>query len=436
MTLREHEIQGIPVSVLAETYGTPLFVYDGQALREQYQRLRDNLHPAVEIFYSLKANPNVSVCALLRSLGARAEVSSLVELMTARRAGVAGRDIIFLGPGKSEAELAACLDHGVYAIVCESLGELALIDRLAGARGIRADVALRVNPSFAVTRSRLTMGGRPRQFGIDVDQLLAATDLTARFPHVRLMGVHAYLGTRILDAQAIADNTARILQLAEELASRLDFPLELVDVGGGLGVAYFDDEHDLDDELLTRQLRPLVDAFVARHPATRLIMELGRYLAAPCGLYLIRVRYVKTSMGQRFAVTDGGTNHHMAAVGVGSFVKRNFPIRLVSRVDAPASEPWQLCGPLCTPGDTIGKDVPLPPVHPGDLIGVLRSGAYGLTASPGLFLSHGYPAEVLVDSGVPYLVRDRDLPEDLLRQQHRYDEAGVAHTGPTRDRAA
>ena len=161
-------------------------------------------------------------------------------------------------------------------------------------------------------------------------------------------------------------------------------------------------------------------------------MELGRYLAAPCGLYLARVRYVKTSMGQQFAVTDGGTNHHMAAVGVGSFVKRNFPIRLVSRVDEPAEQPWQLCGPLCTPNDTIGKDVPLPPVRPGDLVGVLRSGAYGLTASPGLFLSHGFPAEVLVDGGVPYLVRERDRPEDLLRQQHRYDETIVAGVGPSR----
>ncbi len=426
MTMREHEIQGIGVSELARAYGTPLFVYDGQTLRDQYQRLRDNLHPAVEIFYSLKANPNVSVCALLRSLGARAEVSSLVELMTARQAGVAGRDIIFLGPGKSEAELAACLDHAVHAIVCESFGELAIIDRLAGARGIRADVALRVNPSFSVTRSRLTMGGRPRQFGIDVDQLLATTD---RFPHVRIMGVHAYLGTRILDAQSIVDNTVRILALAEELATRLDFPLELVDVGGGLGVAYFDDEPDLDAELLTRLLHPPVDAFVARHPRTRLIMELGRYLTAPCGLYLVRVRYVKTSMGQHFAVTDGGTNHHMAAVGVGSFVRRNFPIRLVSRIDEPAAEPWQLCGPLCTPNDTIGKDVPLPSVHPGDLVGILQSGAYGLTASPGLFLSHGFPAEVLVDGGVPYLVRERDLPEDLLRQQHRYDEASAAGAG-------
>jgi diaminopimelate decarboxylase len=147
-------------------------------------------------------------------------------------------------------------------------------------------------------------------------------------------------------------------------------------------------------------------------------MELGRYLTATCGTYLVGVRYVKTSMGENFAVTDGGTNHHMAAVGVGSPLKRNFPMRLLNRDPGPVTEAWQLCGPLCTPNDTIGKNVPLPALAPGDLLGVERSGAYGPTASPGLFLSHGFPAEVLVDGGRHCLIRERDRPEDLLRAQH------------------
>jgi diaminopimelate decarboxylase len=283
-------------------------------------------------------------------------------------------------------------------------------------------VALRVNPDFAVTGSRLTMGGRPCQFGIDAAQLLDDPALAGRFPHVRLMGVHAYLGTRILDAQTVVDNTARVLELAPRIADRLGFPLELVDVGGGLGVAYFDNEPDLDEELLTGRLEPVVADFTARYPSTRLALELGRYLTATCGMYVVRVRYVKTSMGERFAITDGGTNHHMAATGVGSFVRRNFPIRLLNRADADApAEAWQICGPLCTPSDTLGRRVSLPPVREGDLLGVLRAGAYGPTASPGLFLSHGFPAEVLVHDGIPHLIRDRDEPTDLLFPQRRYD---------------
>ncbi len=407
-------------SALADRFGTPVFVYDGALLRSQYTGLRELLDPAVEMFFSLKANPNLSICALLGSLGARAEVSSLVELTTALRAGIDPANIIFLGPGKSREELAACLDAEIFAIVCESFGELAVLDELARERGVRAPVLLRVNPAFAVKGSGLTMGGKPRQFGIDADQLLAEPALAKNHPDIRVLGVHVYLGTRILDEAVVVENTRRILDLAQQLAHALDFPLSVVDIGGGLGVRYFDGERDLDPAVLCADLNPVIADFRASHPDTRLVMELGRYLTAPCGTYVVGVRYTKTSMGENFAVADGGTNHHMAAVGIGSFVKRNFPIELLGRDSDTERTPWTVTGPLCTPNDTIAKAVPLPELRPGDLLGVRRSGAYGPTASPVLFLSHGYPAEVLVDGGAAYLVHARDTTEDLLRNQLDY----------------
>ncbi|MEU6542809.1 type III PLP-dependent enzyme [Streptomyces sp. NPDC046859] len=419
------EVQGIGVTDLAEQYGTPLYLYDGAEITGRFQGLRERLHPSLEVFYSLKANPNISVCALLNRCGARAEVSSLTELVTARRAGVAPRDIIFLGPGKSRAELAACLDEDIHAIVCESLDELALIDEVAREKFVTARVALRVNPSFSVKGSGLTMGGKPRQFGIDEERLLAeGPGLTSRYSAVRLMGVQVYLGTRILGEDTVVENTRRILDLAERVSGHLGFPLETVDVGGGLGVAYFDNEKDLDLDELTARLNPVVDAFAVRHPDTRMIMELGRFLVAASGTYVTRVRYTKQSMGENFAVTDGGTNHHMAAVGIGSYVKRNFPIVALERLDEPAGEPWNITGPLCTPNDVIGKKVPMPALRAGELIGVLRSGAYGPTASPVHFLSHGYPAEVLVLDGRPHLVRERDDVEAMLGGQRLYDTPG------------
>ncbi|MFJ6215756.1 diaminopimelate decarboxylase [Streptomyces sp. NPDC092296] len=417
----EFEVQGLVITDIAEEFGTPLYLYDGEALRDRVSSLRALLHPRLEIFYSLKANPNVSVCALLHTFGANAEISSLVELRTARAAGVAPEDILFLGPGKSVEELEACLDEGVFAIVCESFGELALIDELAARRGIVARVALRVNPEFAVKGSGLTMGGKPRQFGIDEAQLLAASDLADRHRHVRLVGIQTYMGTRILAAGAVVENTERILALAERVSTRLGFPLELVDVGGGLGVAYFEGEEDLDPAELATGINPLIAAFADRHPGVRLVMELGRYLTAEAGTYVTRVRYVKESMGQRFAVADGGTNHHMAAVGIGSFIKRNFPLAVLNRLDEPPTELWNITGPLCTPSDTLGKRALLPPLRAGDLIGVGRSGAYGPSASPVLFLSHGHPAEVLVWRGRAHLVRRRDRAEDLLDRQQLAD---------------
>ncbi|MET9566632.1 type III PLP-dependent enzyme [Streptomyces tauricus] len=416
-------VQGVGIEELAERFGTPLYVYDGDVIARQYGRLRELLHPAVEMFYSLKANPNISICALLHSLGARAEVSSLTELITAQRAGVPAAQTLFLGPGKSRTEITACLKDGI-TLICESFGELALIDELADELGRTAEVVLRVNPAFAVKGGGLTMGGKPRQFGIDEQSLWDAPDLVARHRAVRLCGFQVYLGTRILSAAVIEENTRRILDLAERLSAHLDVPLETVDVGGGLGVAYFPGEQDLDAAEVTALVNPHFAAFAERHPRSRLVMELGRYLVGHSGTYAMRVRYVKESMGERFAVADGGTNHHMAAVGIGSFVKRNFPIGLLGRAAAAPEVPWNVTGPLCTPNDTVGKAVPLPSdLAPGDLLGVGRSGAYGPTASPVHFLSHGYPAEVLVRGGEARLIRSRDDAESLLGQQVLHDVA-------------
>jgi diaminopimelate decarboxylase len=409
-------IQGNSVAELAQRFGTPLYLYDGDVLRSVYRRLRDRLDPRIDIFYSAKANPNVSICAIMRSQGSGIEVSSLAELITAHNAGASGRDVIFLGPGKSAEELRACCEYGIGAIVCESLDELAALDELRPPAATQ--VLLRVNPEFAAAGSRLAMGGKPRQFGIDQEILLRSGASLKALKHVRVAGIHAYLGTRILDAAAIVANTRGVLAAAEELSGELGFPLETVDVGGGMGVAYFDDEKDLDVDAMAVGVNDEVASFLRTHPGTRVITELGRYLAAWAGTYVVRARYVKESRGEQFIIADGGTNHHMAAVGIGSFVKRNFPIRLLSGREGPADRIYTITGPLCTPNDVVGKRVPLPEVQPGDLIGVERSGAYGPSASPVLFLSHGHPAEVLVLDGVPHLIRSRDTASDLLARQH------------------
>lgn len=405
---------------LARTYGTPLYIYDGQELTAAFERLRDALPVGTQIFYSLKANPNLGVCGLLAASGARAEVSSLTELITARRAGIGPENIIFLGPGKSEVELAACVEAGIRAVVVESFAELAELDAITARSRGRQRVLLRVNPATAPGRARLTMGGKPRQFGIDEELLLRCGEIGRRYRHLTFSGVHGYLGTRILDAATVAANTALIVNLAEQIATATGIELDTVDVGGGLGVAYFDGETDPDMNEFRAVMAAATGPFRARNPGTTLLFESGRYLTAMAGTYVTRVLYVKESMGKRFAVTDGGTHHHMAAVGIGSYVKRNFPVRLLSRT-GDSTGPWQVTGPLCTPHDLIAKDALLPDLRPGDLIGIERSGAYGPTASPGLFLSHGFPAEVLVHGGTDYLVRLRDSPASLLSMQRLPD---------------
>ena len=413
--MTELSVQGLAISAIAEQFGTPLYLYDADVLTATYTTLRRLLHPALELFFSLKANPNVSICAELVDVGAGAEVSSGIELRTAAAAGASAERTIFLGPGKSDDELRACIDAGIRAIVVESESELRRLDRLVADQPV--DVLLRVNPSFTTKGSGLSMGGKPRQFGIDEEDVPGVVALAGELPGVRIRGLHAYMGTRILDPADIVHNTRQILRMAEALHRECGVELETVDVGGGLGVAYFDNEKDLDIERLAAGLNEVIGEFAATHPDTRLIMELGRYLVAFAGTYVMRVRDVKQSRGETFVVADGGTNHHMAAVGIGSFVKRNFPIRSLTTVDEPATGTYTVTGPLCTPNDVVGKRVQLPPVAVGDLLGVERSGAYGPTASPVQFLSHGYPAEVLLRDGVAHLIRRRDTAEDLLGRQ-------------------
>lgn len=411
----EYVIQGIAISELAARFGTPLYIYDADLLIQTYQRVRRLLHPRIDIFYSAKANPNISVCAMFRSLGAGIEVSSHAELAMALRAGADPGQVIFLGPGKSAEELHACVAAGIHAIVCESLEELAAVDGLCPPSDTR--VILRVNPAFTAKGSRLAMGGKPRQFGIDEELLYGAARALANLRHVQISGVHAYLGTRILAADDVVRNTRGIMAMAAGLSDALGFPLRTVDIGGGFGVPYFEGEKELDLEETAGGVNEAVADFLARHPQAQVITELGRYLAGWAGTYVVRARYVKRSRGEWFVVADGGTNHHMAAVGIGSFVKRNFPVRSLTRYRQPADHSYNITGPLCTPNDVIARQAALPEVRPGDLIGVERSGAYGPSASPVLFLSHGHPAEVIVLDGTAHLVRHRDTVDDLLRPQ-------------------
>lgn len=398
---------------LADKYGTPIFVYDQDMLSDRAADLHDMSGGHLETFFSLKSNPNVSIVAALRQAGVRAEVCSLAELRTAQLAGHTANDIIFLGPGKTEDELRACVDAAIYAVVVESFDELARLDAIARSAGRVQDVMLRVNPELSISGSRLSMAGKPRQFGIDELQLREESCLP-QYSSVRVIGIQAYLGTRILDAEVVLTHTRYILAMAEELANRHGFALDAVDIGGGLGVPYFEGEEPIDLVALRGPMTELLDSFHERHPQTRLILEAGRFLVAESGHYLTRVVSTKVSKGRFFAVCDGGTNHHMAAVGIGSFVKRNFPLRSCS--DGP-QETWTLTGPLCTPNDTIGSKVALSGVAVGTVVVVDQSGAYGPTASPGRFLSHGYPAEVLLVDGQAQLIRHRETVEDVLSGQ-------------------
>lgn len=399
----------------ARTLGTPFYAFSAEALRARVRGVRAAL-PMADFLYSMKANPNVSLVRLISREGMGVEVCSMFEIEACLVAGVAPSQMIVVGPAKSHAELIRALQLGVKAIVIESLGEISTLARLCDDLALTQAVAVRINPDFHVPGARLSMGGKATQFGIDTNDVGAALALVAGAPRLRLAGLHVYMGTRILDHRVIEENTRLILALADDVARQAGHPLDFVDIGGGWGVAYSDAEQPLSLPSLAAGLGPVLAAWRDRNPATRVVVELGRYVVAEAGVFVTAVRQVKMTRGKRFATCDGGSNCHSAAGQAASF-KRNFPIRALGPV-AGAPLVWSISGPLCTPTDILAQDVVLPPLAAGSLLCIAQSGAYGLTASPTQFLSFGSPAEVLIDGTGIEVIREREGFKDLLSRQN------------------
>jgi diaminopimelate decarboxylase len=404
------------VSGIAETFGTPFYLYDGECLKENYNTLKRCLPEFVDVFYALKVNPNVSLCSLLRSQGANAEVCSLAELEISIKAGFLPKDIIFLGPGKNEREIRRALELDIFALVIESREELKRASEIAEELGKIANVAIRINPNFAADAAPLKMGGRPTHFGLTQDEVMRDFSQLADTPNIHIRGLHVYNGSRILEAKAVYENTQNILNLFRQISEQHNYHFDMVDVGGGMGVPYFEKETPLDSLDMERLMKPLFNEFREKYPDVRIIMESGRYIAATSALFVTRVNSIKESHGKKFAICDGGTNCHLSAVGLDSVVKRNFPIFNLSNRDQTVTDCYQVAGPLCNPDDLLARKVDLPVISVSDLLAVSASGAYGPTASPTLFHSQGYPAEVLIESGETYLIRKRDQPEDIIER--------------------
>jgi diaminopimelate decarboxylase len=396
-------IGDVEVTQLAEAHGTPIFIYDRAVFDRKYDALRKALPESFSIYYSIKANPASAVVRHFLSRGCGIEIASVGEFRKALEAGCPADKVLFAGPGKSEAELEYVLSQGIGEIHMESLTEAKRIATICRRIGRRAQVAIRINPAGEAEGGAMRMGGRPAPFGMDEEILDEVLDTVLALPELDLGGIHLFTGTQILDAATLHNQYRHGLEIARRVVKRLGRPLCTLDFGGGLGIPYFAHEQELNLDCLRSGLVPLFEE-VDPDPSfegTRFLVEPGRFLAGEAGVYLTRVRDVKLSRGKKFLIVDGGMNHHLAASGnLGQTIKRNYPIALVNKLTATASEVVDVVGPLCTPLDTLARGIALPPAEIGDLVGIFQSGAYGRSASPVGFLSHPPPDEIWVDAGL------------------------------------
>lgn len=402
-------IGGMKATEIVKEYGTPVYVYDGGVAETKYEKLQKAL-PNFDIFYSLKANPNMSLCSLFKSFGTRAEVASGGELYKALQAGFQPENIIFVGPAKTREELEYALKTNIYAIIAESPHELKLLDQVCKDLDTHAQVMLRINrKSFSGTAPELMIGG-PSKFGFDEENVVPAVN-SLSLDHIDIIGVHIYAASGLLDVEPVIENTKATIELGKRYSDALGFDLKALDIGGGIGVPYSKDQKEFNIRKLGQKMETLLSDYGLED--TRLILESGRYLVAECGVFLTKILNVKESRGKKFVLTDGGMNHEIRPV----FMDLNHPTRVITKLNKTTKTKADIVGPLCTPIDVLAEDVPIPQVERGDLIGIFNAGAYGYSMSMLNFLSHPWPSEVIVHKGDSYLVRERGDFQDITAKE-------------------
>jgi diaminopimelate decarboxylase len=396
--------EGVPLSTIARAVGTPTYVYSANAVRDQFARLSSALADVPHrIHYSLKANSNLALLRLLKSLGAAADVVSAGELYRARRAGFPPRDIIFGGVGKTEREIADGIDEGVLLLNVESEDELRMIDRLARERGIVAPVAIRVNPEITVEtpHSYIRTGEKGHKFGIPYDEVRDVARTARALPNVVLLGLDMHVGSQLSRLDAYRHGIDRVLELVAQLRSDGAADLRYLDIGGGLAVTY-DAEEPTDLDRFAEIVVPAV-----RSTGLQLIVEPGRFMVGNAGVIVSRVLYRKRSGGKELLVVDAGMTDLLRPSHYNAFhrIEAVEPIEGRSRVD--------VVGPVCESGDFLALDRELEDLRPGDLIAVHSAGAYGYVMSSN-YNTRGRPAEVLVDGERFALVTQRESYEHLV----------------------
>jgi len=400
--------EDVPLSTIAVDVGTPTYVYAAGGIRQRYHALSAALEGLdVSIHYAVKANSNQAVIRLLGGLGAGADVVSGGELARALAAGIPADKVVFAGVGKTKAEIAQAVDARIHLFSVESEAELRAISEVATSRGAVARVALRVNPDVdAKTHAKITTGKAENKFGVEIPRaphfFAAARDL----PGVRAVGLSMHIGSQLLDIAPYEAAYSRMAELARELLGQ-GHELELLDLGGGLGISYAgEDGPDPVDyaAVVRRTVAPL---------GLKLAIEPGRWMVGAAGLLLARVVYVKEGSAKRFVIVDGAMNDLIRP----TLYEAHHRVLTLREWTGSHPQRADLVGPICETGDYLARDRDLPAVGEGDLVALLDAGAYGAVMSS-TYNSRPLVPEVLVDGDRYAVVRPRETVADLIARDH------------------
>lgn len=400
--------EGVPLTALAERYGTPCYVYSRAAIEQRWRALDGALSGLPHLLcYAVKANSNLAVLDALARLGSGFDIVSVGELERVLAAGGLASRVVFAGVGKREDEMERALDAGIRCFNVESEPELLRLDAVAGRLGLRAPVALRVNPDVdAGTHPYIATGLRENKFGIAMDEALALYARAAALRHVEPVGVACHIGSQLTSLAPVRDALDRLVRFLDALAAA-GLRLRHVDVGGGLGIRYRDEQPPSFE-----QYAEVVASRLAGR-GLEVLLEPGRAIVGPAGVLLTRVEYVKQTPDKAFVVVDAAMND---LIRPALYAAWQDIAPVTPRHDRPARLA-DVVGPVCETGDFLGKERELA-VAPGDLLAVGCAGAYGFVMSSN-YNSRPRPAEVMVDGDRTHLVRERETLVSLYAGEHR-----------------
>lgn len=407
-TYRSGELyaEDVPVRTLVERYGTPLYLYSYRTLLRHfsaYERAFDG-YPHI-ICYAVKANPNTAIVRVFAKNGGGADIVSGGELYVALKAGVSPRRIVYAGVGKTEDEIRFALKKKILMFNVESENELREINRVAGLLRVKAPIALRINPDIDPgTHPYITTGLKKHKFGIPIDVALEYYRLAADLENVVVVGVHKHIGSQITKVSPFVDSLKRLLLLVDELNAQ-GVTLQYLDIGGGLGIAYKDEEPPVPDDL-AKHLIPLL-----KGRKLTLIMEPGRSIVGNAGILVTKTLYLKKGDEKEFVVVDAGMND-LIRPSLYDAYHQIVPVVKKRRETIVCD----VVGPICESGDFLARAREIPMVKQGEYLAVMSAGAYGYAMSSN-YNSRPRAAEVLVKGRQHFLIRKRETYADLVRHE-------------------
>ena len=395
--------EGVALTAIADRHGTPTYVYSRAAIEARWRAFDQGFARLPHLIcYAVKANSNLAVLGVLARLGSGFDIVSVGELERVLRAGGDPGKVVFAGVGKREDEIARALEVGIRCFNVELVPELERIHEVARRMGVRAPVALRVNPDVdARTHPYIATGMKQNKFGIPGEEALSVYERAARMPHLKVVGIGCHIGSQLTEVEPFDDAVAKVLDLVHQLRAR-GVEIEHIDIGGGLGIQYRDEEPPAVDayaELVCRRLAGQVK---------EVLMEPGRAIVGNAGILLTRVEYVKQTPEKRFVIVDAAMND---LIRPALYEAWHEIVRVRRDSEAPA-EPCDVVGPVCETGDFLARDRAIAAAE-GELLAVMSAGAYGFSMSSN-YNARPRAAEVMVDGARAYLVRARETVGQLL----------------------